>query len=84
MAPVSKKNNNNVSVITKKLQTELQSLIAYGCYDSDSVLKSGTSSKKSDLSKKIGQLHRPSSVPNDGFVSYVELFMQGQGKLAQM
>ena len=80
MAPVSKKNNNNVSVITKKLQTELQSLIAYGCYDSDSVLKSGTSSKKSDLSKKIGQLYRPSSVPNDDFVSYVELFMQGQGK----
>ena len=80
MAPVSKNKNNNVSVITKKLQTKLQSLIAYGCYDSDSVLKSGTSSKKKDLSKKIAKLYRPSGNTDDDFISYVELFMQGKGK----
>ena len=78
MATTKKRKTNNLYV-TKKLQTELQSLIAYGCYDSPSVLKAGDSAKKSDVMKKIHDLYMPSMGKGDHF-SHVEMFLEGKGK----
>ena len=66
MATTKMRKTNNLYV-TKKLQTELQSLIAYGCYDSPSVLKAGDSAKKSDIMKKIHDLYMPSMGKGDHF-----------------
>ena len=78
MATTKKRKPNNLYV-TKKLQTELQSLIAYGCYDSPSVLKAGDSAKKSDIMKKIHDLYMPLMGKGDHF-SQVEMFLEGKGK----
>ena len=71
-----KLNNRDV---TKKLQTELQALIAYGAYDSDQVLRGGDSCCKDDVIKKINNLYMPNIANNDN-LSHVEMFLEGKGK----
>lgn len=75
----TKKRKPNNKYVTKKLQTELQALIAYGCYHSTSVLMSGDSAKKSDIMKKIHSLYMPKMGAGD-HLSNVELFLEGRGK----
>ena len=67
-------------LISKRLQTELQSLIAFGCYDSNFVLKCGKSAKKNTLVTKIHQLYMPSNNSDSDHVSQIELFLEGRGK----
>ena len=67
-------------LISKRLQTELQSLIAFGCYDSNSVLKCGKSAKKNTLVTKVHQLYIPSNNSDSDHVSQIELFLEGRGK----
>ena len=66
--------------IPKRLQTELQALIAFGCYDSDSVLKCGKSAKKSTLLAKLHTLYMPSNNHDSDHVSQIELLLEGKGK----
>ena len=66
--------------IPKRLQTELQALIAFGCYDSDSVLKCGKSAKKSTLITKLHTLYMPSNNHDSDHVSQIELLLEGKGK----
>ena len=75
---VKKRKPNNKDV-TKKLQTELQATIAYGCYDSNQVLRSGKSCRKDDLVTKINQLYMPKTDDEDN-LSHVEMFLEGKGK----
>ena len=63
MSQSNKKHKSNNKDVTKKLQTEMQATIAYGCYDSPQVLRSGNSCRKDDLVKKINDLYMPK--PND-------------------
>ena len=77
--PTAKKRKPCNKDVTKKLQTELQSLIAYGCYNSKSVLKSGDSAKKSNVMKRINNLYMP-KVGNSDNLSHVESFLEGKGK----
>ena len=58
-AMYTKKHKTNNKGVSKKLQKELHALIVYGCYKSASVLKSGDSSKKSDIMEKIHSLYMP-------------------------
>ena len=67
-------------LISKRLQTELQSLIAFGCYDSDVVLKCGKSAKKASLVARLHQLYMPSINSDSDHVSQIELFLEGRGK----
>ena len=66
--------------IPKRLQTELQALIVFGCYDSDSVLKCGKSAKKSTLIVKLHKLYMPSNDHDSDHVSHIELLLEGKGK----
>ena len=75
-----KPNNKNVS---KKLQTELQALIAYGCYDSDQVLKAGDSTTKKDIIQQIRDLFMP-KIDNEDSLSHVESFLEGKGKYCHL
>ena len=68
------------SDIPKRLQIELQSLIAYTCYDSDNVLQNGKSAKRDTVRDKMFSLYMPSSAAADADrVSYVELLLEGKG-----
>ena len=75
-----KLNNKNV---LKKLQTELQALIAYGCYDSKQVLKSGNSAKKNDIINNLCNLYMTKLNSSD-HLSQVEAFLEGQGKYSYL
>ena len=76
MSAKKKKPNNDV---TKKLQTELQALMAYGCYDSPSVLQAGDSAKKSGVSREILRLYMPSGQDGD-HLSHVDKLLEGKDK----
>ena len=68
--------------IPKRLQTELQATIAYGCYDSDLLLRSGDSAKQSTLQQQIFDMYMPDKnvdIENDQ-LSEIELFLAGEGK----
>ena len=77
--PRDKKKNPDV---TKRLQTELQSLVAYGCYDSNAVLKKGTSAKRIDIIKILLNNYMPHK--NSDHLSQVELLLEGKGKYAHL
>ena len=66
--------------ISKPLHTELQALIAFGCYDSDSVLKRGKSAKKATIIAKLHNLYMPSRNRCCGQISQIELILEGKGK----
>ena len=75
-----KSNNKNVS---KKLQTKIQALIAYGCYDSNQVLKAGDSMTKKDIIQRIRDLFMP-KIDNEDSLSHVESFLEGKGKYCHL
>ena len=62
--------------IPKRLQTELQALIVFGCYDSDSVLKCGKSAKKSTLITKLHKLYMTSNDHDSDHVLQIELLLE--------
>ena len=66
-------------LITKRLQTELQALIAFACYNSDEILECGKSSKRQTVVNNMLCLYMPLSNGDDK-VSYVEQFLEGLGK----
>ena len=72
-----KKNPNND--VTKKLQTELQALLAYNCYNSPSVLQTGDLGRKSDTLKEISRLYMPSGQDED-HLSHVDKLLEGKDK----
>ena len=53
---------------TECLQTKLQATIAYACYDSDVILKSGDSAKVKELSQKIFDMYMPAADSDDLFI----------------
>ena len=73
------RNVSRKSVISKRLQTELQSLIAFSCYDSNDVLRCGKSAKKQTLIDNLFRLYMPCNKPNDEHVSQVEQLLEGIG-----
>ena len=79
MSQSNKRRKPSNKDVTKKLQTELQALIAYGCYDSKNALNGGQSHRKDDLIKKINDLYMPKS-GDDEHLSHVDMFLEGKGK----
>ena len=67
------------SSISKRLQTELQSLIAFSYFDSKDVLRCGKSAKKQTLIDNLFKLYMPYNKPDDEHVSHVEQFLEGIG-----
>ena len=69
---------------TKRLQTELQSMIAYACYDSDYILTSGKTMKKEVLCDTLLELYMPSPGDTDDVeeeaMSHVDMCLKGLGK----
>ena len=68
------------SLVTKRLQTELQSLIAYACYDSKEVLQGGESGTKTMIINRLYEAYMPSNLANDDRISFVEMFLEGSNK----
>ena len=62
-------------LVTKRLQTELQSLIAYACYDSKEVLQGGESCTKTFIVNRLYEAYMPSNLANDDRISFVEMFL---------
>ena len=73
------------SLITKRLQTELQANIAFACYDSDKVHKSGDSANQQKVQTKIFEMYQPvksSDTDEDIYsdnMSHVKLLLEGEG-----
>ena len=78
--PCTKRN----AIITKRLQTELQSLLAFSCYDSKMILQCGKSAKKSTVIDRMLGMYMPSSNPNDDRMSHVEQLLEGYGKFKHL
>ena len=70
--------------VSKRLQTELQSLVAFACYDSDAVLKAGKSAKRSTLVNLLAEKYVPSNSRNDDHMSFVDLFLEGKGRFKHL
>ena len=68
----------------KRLQTELQSMIACACYDSDYILTSGKTMKKEVLCNTLLDLHMPSPGDTDDVgeeaMSHVDMCLKGLGE----
>ena len=75
-------------IVTKSVQTELQSLIAFACYDHKLTLRCGFTMNKTDLSEKMYELFMPSEEASDEkdseHLSLVEQFMNGLGVFKYM
>ena len=69
---------------TKRFQTELQSLVAYGAYDTKDILGAGTSSNVPTLVEKLRELYFPPSNPADERVSHVENLLERNGKYSHL
>ena len=65
---------------TKRFQTELQSTVAYGVYDSKEILGAGTSSNEATLKAKLKALYFPTTNSTDERVSHVEKLLERNGK----
>ena len=72
------------ATITKRLQTELQSLIAFSCYDSKEILQCGKSAKRSAVVDRLLNMYMPSSNQNDDRMSHVEQLLEGYGKFKHL
>ena len=79
--PRSSRNPN--SDIPKRLLTELQSLVAFSCYDSNDVLKRGASAKRETIIQKIANLCFPSNSVGDR-ISFVDLMLEGKGRFRHL
>ena len=68
--------------VPKRLQTELQATIAFSCYDSDLLLRSGDSAKQSTLCQQMFDMYMPDKRLNKDKdrLSEIELFLEGEGK----
>ena len=62
----------------KALQSELQALIAFACYESEEVIGSGHDIKMDTQIQKMYQMFMPNP-GNDDHISLVEQFLQGKG-----
>ena len=67
-------------LFTKKFQTELQSMVAYGAYDTKEILGAGTSSNVATLVDKLKALYFPPTNQSDERVSHVEKLLEREGK----
>ena len=66
--------------VSKKLQIELQSLLAYACYDSDEMLNSGKSLRKAELINLLEEMYQPSTRKNNKRICEVDKFLLGLEK----
>ena len=66
--------------VTKTLQTELQALIVYACYDSNELRDSGVTMRKPKLTETLFDLYMPPDDTNNDRLGMVELFLSGSGK----
>ena len=57
----------------------MQALLAYGCYDSGTVLRAGDSAKKTTVIREISQLYMPSG-QDDDHLSHVDKFLEGKDR----
>ena len=80
MSAKKKKLNNPV---TKKLQTELQALLAYGCYDIPSVLQAGESATQAMLMKELLRLYMP-LVDDNNHLLHVDKLLEGKDKYSHL
>jgi len=71
-----RKPRKNHPVVPKTLHSELQRLVAFACYDSKEILRSGNTLKKDTLIKKMYELYMPSQSNKDHY-SMVEQFLDG-------
>ena len=62
----------------KTLQSELQALIAFACYESDHMIGSGHDMTHQDQKEKMYNMYMPDPDKKD-HISYVEQFLQGEG-----
>ena len=63
--------------ISKRLQIELQSLIAWACFDSDEFLQGGKLMSQPIQYKKLEKLYFPPNNPKDNRISFVDMSIQG-------
>ena len=66
--------------VTKTLQTELQALIAYACYDSNKIRDSGRTMLKAKLVTKLFHMYMPPIAKHNNQVGMVKLFLSGSRK----
>ena len=79
-----KNSGNRKFPFTKRLQTELQSLVAYGAYDSPDLCGAGTSMTQQKQIDTLQFLYFPSNNENDNRMSHVDLFLKGKNKYKYM
>ena len=79
MAGRKRKSKSKRIIVPSRLMSELQSTIAFTCYDNDQDLKTGKSNKIKVLKQKMLQLYMPPFNLNDDRISYVELILSGRG-----
>ena len=66
--------------ITKRLQIELQSSLAFSIWDSTGICNAGKSMKKAVMLKTMEKMYFPKLNKKDDRMSAVDLFLAGQGK----
>lgn len=66
--------------VSKTLQTELQAMIAFVCYDSNELRDSGKTMKKDVLAQKLYDLYMPPNSKKDNRLRMIEMFLIGSGK----
>ena len=69
---------------TKKFQTELQSLVAYGVYDGKEILGASTSSSVPTLIEKLRKMYFPPTNAADERVSHVENLLERNRKYSHL
>ena len=64
--PCTKKKERRSANVSKRLQTELQSLVAFACYDSKEILQCWKSAKRKTIVDRLLNMYMPST--NSDFV----------------
>ena len=82
--PRTKKKERRSANVSKRLQTELQSLVAFACYDSKEILQCGKSAKRKTIVDRLLNMYMPSTNPNNDRASHVEQFLDGYGKFKHL
>ena len=67
-------NDSKKSPVKKRLQTELQSLIAFAAYNSAAVLQGGTSGSKNMITARLYEAYMPSSLVSDDCITLLDSF----------
>ena len=71
-------------LFTKRFQTELQSLVAYGAYDTEEMSGAGSSSNVLTLIDLMKVLYFPPTNKKDNRVSHVERLLERNGKYSHL